>query len=188
MVATRRIQVLIGIFGVLLAALLVVIGIALAQGIGGTVEGRTAVELDEAPLFTLEQFNGEPFVLEEHADQPIFIYFWASWCIPCEVEAPLIESLWPEYRERDWVFLGVNIWDAESDARRFLDRFELTFPTAPDVERSVYVDYGVQGLPVAYFIEPGLQLYARYDGLLTESALRELLDEATVTTGGENAS
>jgi cytochrome c biogenesis protein CcmG, thiol:disulfide interchange protein DsbE len=184
----RRVQLGLGLAGVLLAAVLVVFGIALARGIGGPAEGRTALEMRDAPRFTVEQFNGEPFVLADHADQPVFIYFWASWCIPCEEEAPVIEALWPEYRDRGWVFLGVNIWDAESDARRFLERFGLTFPTAPDVERNVYVDYGVQGLPVAYFIEPGLQLYARYDGLLTEDTLRGLLDEATPAGGGENAS
>lgn len=177
----------------LLAALIVVIAIALAQGVGEPAEGRTTFEISEAPPFTVEQFDGEPFALADYADRPVFLYFWASWCIPCEEEAPLIESLWPEYRDEGWVFLGVNIWDAESDARRFLDRFGLTFPTAPDVERSVYVDYGVQGLPVAYFIEPGLQVYARYEGLLTEDTLRELLDEATLdasmtATGGESRS
>lgn len=184
---TRRLQVGLGIAGVLLAGLVAVIAVALAQGIGGPAEGRTTFEIEDAPRFAVEQFDGATFDLEDHADQPVFIYFWASWCIPCEEETPVIESLWPEYRDRGYVFLGVNIWDAESDARRFLDRFDLTFPTAPDVERNVYVDYGVQGLPVAYFIEPGLQIYARYEGLLTEGTLRELLDEATVA-GGENAS
>jgi cytochrome c biogenesis protein CcmG/thiol:disulfide interchange protein DsbE len=186
--SARRLQVGLGIAGVLLAGLIAVIAIALAQGIGGPAEGRTTFDIEDAPVFVLEQFNGEPFALADYAGQPVFLYFWASWCIPCEDEAPLIESLWPEYRDRGWVFLGVNIWDAESDARRFLERFDLTFPTAPDVERNVYVDYGVQGLPVAYFIEPGLQIYARYDGLLTEETLRNLLDEATTATGGENAS
>lgn len=183
---------LLGAAGVALVAVLVMIAVALAQGVGGPTEGRTPLEIEEAPRFTLEQFDGQQFVLADHIDQPVFIYFWASWCIPCEEEAPVIESLWPEYRDRGWAFLGINIWDAESDARRFLERFDLTFPTAPDVERSVYVDYGVQGLPVAYFIEPGLQLYARFEGALTEETLRELLDEAAPAAGpaagGETAS
>jgi cytochrome c biogenesis protein CcmG, thiol:disulfide interchange protein DsbE len=199
MTSTRRVQVAVGVAGGALAALILVIAVALAQGVGGVGEGRRTTEIREAPLFTLPLFedgdwDGELFALADHIDRPVFIYFWASWCIPCEVEAPIIESLWPEYREQGWTFIGMNIWDAESDARRFLDRIELTFPVVRDMERNLYLDYGVQGLPVAFFMTPGLEIYARYDGLPTEQALRDLLDEGTeaaagaVTRGGEGRS
>ena len=163
--------------GALLLAVLAVLGIAMAQGVGGLQEGRTDGDLGIPPDFSLQRFDGERFVLQEYAGQPVFLYFWASWCIPCEEEAPLIEALWPEYRERGWMFLGVNIWDREEDARHFIERHGLTFPLARDEEGEVYLEYGVQGLPTAFFIAPGPQMYARYDGLLSEEKLRGLLDE-----------
>ena len=163
--------------GALLLAVLAVLGIAMAQGVGGLQEGRTDGDLGIPPNFSLRRFDGERFVLQEYAGQPVFLYFWASWCIPCEEEAPLIEALWPEYRERGWMFLGVNIWDREEDARHFIERHGLTFPLARDEEGEVYLEYGVQGLPTAFFIAPGPQMYARYDGLLSEEKLRGLLDE-----------
>jgi len=64
----------------------------------------------------------------------------------------------------------------EADARRFVEDLGLTFPLARDAERAVYVEYGVQGLPVAFFLEPGLQIRSRYDGSLDEATLREELD------------
>jgi len=163
--------------GALLLAVLAVLGIAMAQGVGGLQEGRTDGDLGVPPDFSLQRFDGERFTLTEYAGQPVFLYFWASWCIPCEEEAPLIEALWPEYRDRGWMFLGVNIWDRDEDARRFVERHGLTFPLAQDEEGEVYLEYGVQGLPTAFFIAPGPQMYARYDGLLSEEKLRGLLDE-----------
>ncbi|MEX2583129.1 MAG: TlpA disulfide reductase family protein [Gemmatimonadota bacterium] len=180
MMRAGRLQLGLGLLGAALLAILVVLGIAMARGVGGLAEGRTGGDLGQASDFTLPQFDGESFVLADYADQPVFLYFWASWCIPCEEEAPLIEALWPEYRDRGWTFLGVNIWDLESDARRFVERHGLTFPLARDEDGEVYLDYGVQGLPTAFFLAPGLEMYARYDGLLSEETLRGLLDEVEV--------
>jgi len=163
--------------GAVILGVIIVLGVAMAQGVGGLEEGRSDGDLSEAPDFTLKRFSGECFTLHEYADQPIFLYFWASWCIPCEEEAPLIEALWPEYRDRGWKFLGVNIWDRVEDAQRFIDRHGLTFPLARDEEGGIYLEYGVQGLPTAFFMAPGARLYARYDGLLSEEKLRGLLDE-----------
>jgi cytochrome c biogenesis protein CcmG, thiol:disulfide interchange protein DsbE len=180
MIRVRRAQLLVGVLGLLLMAALVVLGVAMARGVGGLPQGRTGSDLGPAPPFALKQFNEEPFVLAKYGDRPVFLYFWASWCIPCEAEAPLIESLWPEYRDRGWMFLGVNIWDSESDARRFSERYRLTFPQARDEKGEVYVEYGVQGLPTAFFLNPGHDIYARFDGLLSEATLRKLLDESRV--------
>jgi cytochrome c biogenesis protein CcmG/thiol:disulfide interchange protein DsbE len=81
------------------------------------------------------------------------------------------------------VFLGVNIWDTRADAEAFIERHGLSFPLAADADGTVYVEYGVQGLPTAYFIEPGLQIRSRYDGRLDEGTLRDLLDELAGDTG-----
>ena len=112
----------------------------------------------------------------------MFVYFWASWCVPCQAEAPVIQKLWPEYERRGYTFVGVNIWDAESDARRFLEQQRLSFPVVADSNGRVYVDYGVDALPDSYFLEPGLRARTRYQGALTEATLRELLDELGHTT------
>lgn len=184
--------------GVVLVLLLLVLAVGLARGVGQAEQGLSDIGGAQAAPFTVPMFDASlahedggasvansegNFVLADYADRPIFLYFWASWCAPCRAEAPVIEELWPEYRDRGYVFLGLNIWDIPQDAEDFLSEFELTFPTARDAERSVYVEYGVQGLPVAFFIEPGLRIRSRYDGSLDESALRRLLDEIAVGAG-----
>ncbi len=175
--STRRGRALIAAAGLALVVLLAVFAIAMRQGIGGPDEGRVDAGGRTMPAFTLQQFDGQPFVAADHARGPLFVYFWASWCIPCQQEAPVIQKLWPEYRDRGYTFIGINIWDAESDARRFIQQYQLTFPLAPDAGRAVYVDYGVSALPASFFLDPGLRARTRYQGPLDEATLRGLLDE-----------
>ena len=157
---------------------LVSLAFAMSQGVGGRADGRSSAGGRLMPAFALPRFDGgEAFDLQSHADAPVFVYFWASWCVPCQEEAPVIQKLWPEYERRGYTFVGVNIWDAESDARRFLQQQRLTFPVVADTDGRVYVDYGVDALPDSYLLEPGLRAQTRYQGALTEATLRELLDE-----------
>lgn len=182
MISFRRARAIPLLIGLLFVTLVAVLAIAMAQGVGSPAQGRSGGDLGTAPAFELDQFDGQRFVLAEYSERPVFVYFWASWCVPCELEAPLIEKLWPEYRDRGWTFLGVNIWDAETDARRFIERHRLSFPTARDEGGKVYLEYGVQGLPTAFFINPGQQIYARFDGPLSENTLRGLLEDASVAS------
>ncbi len=166
----------IGGVGLVLAAAIVVIAVAMGRGVGGDETGITAAGFDVAPDFTVTTFEGETVALADLGDRPLFIYFWASWCGPCEIEAPVIQALWPEYEARGYEFIGINILDNPSDAQRFVDRHGLTFTTARDEHRSVYLNYGVAQLPEAFFVHPGFDLSARYSGDLDEETLRTQLE------------
>jgi cytochrome c biogenesis protein CcmG/thiol:disulfide interchange protein DsbE len=156
--------------------LLVVLGIALARGIGNR-DGSTESTVSEAPAFSLPAFDGTTFSLSEHAGQPVLVYFWASWCEPCKTEAPLIQRLWEqEYRDRGYLFVGVNIWDGSKEAQEFAKDNGLTFPVVRDQENKLYLDFGVESLPMAFFLRPGLEVDRRYLGELNEDDLRKMLD------------
>lgn len=163
--------------GVGILLLLSVLGIALVRGVGGSTEGRSDAALSSAPSFTLKRFDGETFDFGRENQKPVFVYFWASWCVPCQTEAPVIEALWPEYRDRGYVFVGVNMWDQPEDARQFVNQYRLTFPVVADEARAVYVEWGVQGLPTAFFVAPGGSVRSQFTGPLDERTLRGLLDE-----------
>lgn len=174
-VRQRRTIVLVA--GILVVGLLAVLAVALARG--RTAEDASATALGDPTAFELPLLQGGgAFRLSEHADGPVFVYFWASWCAPCLQEAPVIQRLYPEYRERGYTFVGVNIWDAEKDARRFVESQRLTFPLVTDPGGKTYLSYGVQQLPTAFFLKPGLETDRRFVGALTEAQLRELLDHA----------
>lgn len=162
--------------GLAAVALLVVLAVAMREGVGDSPIGRTDAGFAQARSFTLPTLDrGGSFDLDAHADGPVFVYFWASWCAPCREEAPMIERLWPEYRALGYTFVGVNILDAERDARAFVDEFALTFPLVRDVEGTVYLDYGVYGLPEAFFLRPGLRVSEKFNGALGEQEFRTML-------------
>jgi cytochrome c biogenesis protein CcmG/thiol:disulfide interchange protein DsbE len=169
-------RILVAAAGTVAVLLIAVLGIAMWRDIGNDDIGRANTELTAGVDFDLPRFDGSRFVLAEYDDQPVFVYFWASWCAPCEAEAPLIQELWPEYEARGYTFVGVNIQDGDESARAFVERHGLTFPIVVDRDGTTYLDYGVYGVPEAFFLRPGLELEQKYIGPLAEEPFREHLE------------
>jgi cytochrome c biogenesis protein CcmG, thiol:disulfide interchange protein DsbE len=108
----------------------------------------------KAPEFDLPRLDGKSTISSNDLrGQPVVLNFWASWCAPCREEASLLERAWREYRREGVVFLGVNIKDAESDARRFVEEFDITYPVVRDRDLVLATDLGVHGLPETFFVD-----------------------------------
>jgi cytochrome c biogenesis protein CcmG/thiol:disulfide interchange protein DsbE len=115
----------------------------------------------EAPQFDLPKLDGEGRISSSDLHgRPVVLNFWASWCAPCREEAPRLERTWREYRGDGVVFLGVNIKDTESDARRFVEEFDITYPVVRDTDLHLASDLGVYGLPETFFIDHEWRLLA----------------------------
>ena len=108
----------------------------------------------KAPEFELELLN-QPGTLssEDLKGTPVVINFFASWCVPCREEAPLLQRQWDEHRSEGVLFVGVSIRDAASDARRFAEEYGITYPIVHDPEELLAGPIGVLGLPETYFID-----------------------------------
>jgi cytochrome c biogenesis protein CcmG/thiol:disulfide interchange protein DsbE len=112
------------------------------------LSGRTAPDFELRVLGT-----GETLSSRELQGAPVIVNFWASWCIPCREEAPVLEQKWQKYRDQGVRFLGVNVQDAEQDALAFVEEFGLTFPSVRDVDLKLWSKFGVRGLPETFFID-----------------------------------
>lgn len=177
-------RLLIALAGIVPLAVVIALGIGMATGVGGEPLGDVESGFTVASDFTLPKLDGGSFTLVEHSDEPVFLYFWASWCPPCRQEAPLIQELWAEYELRGYTFVGVNILDSPSAARRFVEEFGLTFPILSDDDGTVYLEYGVYGLPESFFLGPGLVAQRKFLGALELETLRAMLDELAESPSG----
>ena len=130
-----------------------------------------------APDFTLKTFEGTTISLRALRGNPVVLNFWASWCPPCRLEAPLLERVWRVNKKRGVAFIGVDLQDREEDALRFIREFDITYPNAPDPTGEVSISYGVSGLPVTFFVSREGQILRRWVGALEKKVLVRFIEE-----------
>jgi len=122
-------------------------------------EGGVAADLGQgkpvqAPAFTLERLDRDgQLSLAELKGKAVVVNFWASWCIPCRDEAPVLQETYERYRDQGLVVLGVDFNDFRADARRFIRRFGLTFPIVYDGRGATGGKWGLRGVPETFFVD-----------------------------------
>jgi peroxiredoxin len=107
---------------------------------------------DPAPPFTLQQDTGSKFSLSSLKGKPVYLNFFASWCAPCNEEAPSVVSLAKKYHAKGLVVVGVDEQESADKAKGFADKYKMTYPIVLD-DGPMGKDYGVLALPVHVFID-----------------------------------
>jgi cytochrome c biogenesis protein CcmG/thiol:disulfide interchange protein DsbE len=134
------------------------------------------------PDFTLALFPGydggygEAVTLSDLKGQVVIVNFWASWCIPCRDEAPLLEATWRRYRDQGIVLIGVGYNDTEPEALKYLAEFDITYPNGPDRRGVISQRYRVQGVPETFFVDRAGQIRHVEIGPLTAAKLQAALE------------
>ena len=84
--------------------------------------------------------------------KPAAINFWASWCAPCQKEAPVLGKV-ADALHGDANLVGVDWTDGTSAGRAFLRRYHLTYPNLIDADGTAGQDYGLNGLPTTFILD-----------------------------------
>ena len=175
-------QLLAALAGVAaLVALIVVIGLVLRGGNARSGPGiisigrATDIRPRPAPDFVLTSFDGQRIQLSDYRGRIVVLNFWASWCPPCRVEAPVLQRAAERLESSGVTILGIDVWDDQSAAIEFLNEVGVTYPNAEDATRLIPVEFGVTGLPETFVIDRKGVLVRRWVGPLSDRDLDELL-------------
>ena len=138
--------------------------------------GKTVPDFTLPPLEGLTA-EGKPVPSFNAADfktgAQTVVNVFASWCVPCLEEHPLLMALAKEPGVR---LFGVNYKDDPASARRFLGRHGNPYArVGADRSGRTAIDFGVYGVPETYVIDGAGKIAFRHVGPLTETAVREKL-------------
>lgn len=112
----------------------------------------------------------------ESLDRPAVVNVWASWCLPCRSEAPLLNEAFAQYGDQI-EFIGVDVQDNQSDAKAFLAEFGLDFTHFFDRSREIPNSYGGIGTPITFFFGQNGELVNTHNGVVDERTLALNIDE-----------
>ncbi|MDQ6916158.1 MAG: TlpA family protein disulfide reductase, partial [Actinomycetota bacterium] len=136
-------------------------------------------------------FGGRRVSLTHLRGTPVVLNFWASWCVPCRQEAPVLERFWRAQRGSGAVVLGLDMQDVTDDARGFVRQFGMTYPNVRDQGNDAARRYGTTGIPETFFISRAGRIVGHVIGVVSEGQLRDGLTAARagrplgVQQGGE---
>ena len=154
-VKRRLLPILASLAGACLIGLLIY-GVS-AQSASRTLDDRVArSERPQAPeaTRTLPLLTGHGVgSLAAYRGKVVVLNFWASWCEPCQVEAPLLERAQSKLLHDGGTVLGVTYLDASPDSQGFVRHYHLTYPNLRDNSGSFAHSYGTNQLPESFVID-----------------------------------
>ena len=111
-------------------------------------------------------------------DKLLLINFWASWCGPCELEAPDLQSLSKKYSGLLEIY-GVNAtsYDKERQAREFVEEQKLTFPILMDRESKATDMYKVSSFPTSLLVDSEGIVRERITGVISEDKWETIIEK-----------
>lgn len=136
----------------------------------------------EAPDFKAELVaNGEPdqkeIVLSSLRGKAVVLDFWATWCGPCKLEAPVVDALGKRFKDKGLVTVGVNTSDEEGLAAQWVAQHNLSFPIVFDRDNHVADAYGVHNIPTLVVIDREGKIHAVRTGVTPSDELERLVRE-----------
>lgn len=149
---------------------LAVLAVLLAACAGG--EAESAPVDSEIPPIDAAEFEQ----LIETSDRPLVVNLWASWCVPCRSEAPLLVEAHSQYAD-ELDFVGIATQDTQGEAIEFIEEFSLPFDNYFDPSADVRAWVGSVGLPTTFFVAPGGEVVSTVFGVVDERRLALEIDD-----------
>lgn len=130
-----------------------------------------------APSFDLDTVDGTKFNLASLKGKVVVLDFWATWCGPCTMALPIVAEVTNSLKDKDVVFLAVNLQETPEQIKQFLDAKKLNISVGLDKEGKIAELYQVQGIPATFIVGKDGNIAGMHAGFspdLKESLSKEL--------------
>ncbi len=120
--------------------------------------------------------DDRPIRLAEFAGRPLWIVFWATWCIPCQEEAAHIQAAYQAHEPDSLAVLAIDVQEPTTAVRDYVTSHGISYTIGLDPTAAVMALYGARGLPSHVFVDRGGLIRDRYAGQLTADTMELHLD------------
>ena len=153
-------------------AVLAVLGL-LAFGL--LSKGSTKIAVGEAvPDRVLPSLPGPGHgSIADYRGEWVLVNLWASWCIPCREEAPVLQRFYKRNRRDGATVLGIDVQDNRDDALSFLRDHPTGYPQLRSVGDERSAAFGSTGVPENFLVDPRGRLALIWRGPVDDRSLRE---------------
>ena len=117
-----------------------------------TLDLRAYAPATMPPAFSGHTPEDRDVSLAKLRGKVVVVNFWASWCLECRPEMPVLEALHRASGARGLAIIGVNVRETAPTVRRYAKELDLTFPLVMDPAGTINALYGVVGLPTTFVI------------------------------------
>jgi peroxiredoxin len=114
--------------------------------------GSTARIGQAAPDWKDPLVSGGSLSMTQLRGKPVFMDFFATWCPPCNDEAPEVNAAYKQYAPQGLQVIGVDVEENAQKAKQFVDEHQLTYPAVVDTGTLSDL-YSINGMPVGVFID-----------------------------------
>lgn len=109
---------------------------------------------EKAPDFEFTTLNNNKTSLynEINEENIVILNFFASWCAPCKDEAPILEEIHNNYKDKKIKLIAIAVQDNLENTKNFIKHYKLTFPVIFDKDDRLLDLYKVRAIPETYII------------------------------------
>ena len=129
---------------------------------------------DNIPNVDLKTMEGKTISFHEVTDQNnvVIISLWATWCVPCREEHPLLMKL---NKNQSIKLIGLNYRDNLSNAKNFINEFGNPYSQIIiDDDGTLSVEFGAYGVPETFIIDKNKQIIRKFIGPINKDIIEEI--------------
>jgi cytochrome c biogenesis protein CcmG/thiol:disulfide interchange protein DsbE len=136
--------------------------------------GKTEAKAD----FQLASIDGRQIGPKSFPGQVVVVDFWATWCMPCRLQAEILEPVYRDYKGRGVQFLATNVGEEPDQVKKFLKDKPFPYPVLLDPQQATADKLGIVALPTLMVVDKKGEVAYFQSGIADGDTLRDLLKKA----------